>query len=190
VTAQNRLRVHLSGHAPFTRCLVLVALGVGSGEHGAAQGAGPLPAFESPFAFCARVGTDDRLGSSHSAASAAALGALQPYLHEALGLPLDASFLPNEIFWRCMGGKVYVCARGANIPCDSKADRSEVNRGAENYCRENPNGAEVPAYATGHRTIYRWKCVEGRAERGPTLIATDSRGYRTDIWHVVDSQRK
>lgn len=84
-----------------------------------------------------------------------------------------------------MNGKVYVRALGANIPCDSKADRSKTNRGAANYCRQNPNAAEVPAYATGHRTVYRWKCIEGQAEHGPTVSATDRRGFRTDIWHVV-----
>jgi hypothetical protein len=171
--------------SPLTRCLALVVFGAGGGAQGATQGAGPIPAFESPFAFCARVGTDDRLGSLHGAASGAALGALEPYLDEALGLAREASLPANEIFWRCMDGAVYVCARGANIPCDSKADRSKLNRGAANYCRENPNAAEVPAYATGHRTVYRWKCTEGRAERGPTVIATDRRGFRTDIWHVV-----
>lgn len=86
---------------------------------------------------------------------------------------------------RHMDGKVYLCQRGANIPCDSKADRSKVNRGAENYCRENLTASEVPAYATGHRTVYGWKCVDGHAERGPMLIATDRRNFRTDIWHVV-----
>jgi hypothetical protein len=170
---------------PLTRCLALVVLAAGGGEQGAAQGAGPIPAFERPFAFCARVGTDDRLGSSHGAASGAALETLEPFLQEALLLPPDTSFPPNEIFWRCMDDKVYVCARGANIPCDSKADRSKLNRGAANYCRENPNAAEVPAYATGHRTVYRWKCIAGHAERGPTFITMDRRGFRTDIWHVV-----
>jgi hypothetical protein len=171
--------------SPLARCLALVILGTGDGEQVAAQSAAPIPAVESPFAFCARVGTDDRLGSSYGAASGAALGALEPYLRDALGLSRDVSLPPNEISWRCMDGKVYVCARGANIPCDSKADRSKLNPGAANYCRENPNAAEVPAYATGHRTIYRWKCIDGRAERDPTVSATDRRGFRADFWHVV-----
>jgi hypothetical protein len=164
---------------------MLVVLGVGGGEQGAAQGQGSVPALESPFAYCTRVGTHDRLGSPLGATTGAALAALEPYLPEALGVPSEASLRPNEIFWRCMDDKVYVCARGANIPCDSKADRSKVSRGAENYCRENPTAAEVPAYATGHRTVYGWKCNDGHAERGPTVIATDRRGFRTDIWHVV-----
>jgi hypothetical protein len=171
--------------SPLTRCLALVILGAGGAEQGAAQSTGPIPAFETPFAFCARVGTDDRLGSSQGATGGAALGALEPYLYAALGLPRDAPLPPNEIFWRCMDRKVYVCARGANIPCDSKADRSKVNRGAANYCRENPNAAEVPAYATGRRTVYLWTCIGGRAERGQTVSATDRRGFRTDFWHLV-----
>jgi len=171
--------------SPLTRCLALVVLSAGAGEPGAAQSARPIPPFESPLAFCTRVGTDDRLGSSHGAASGAALAALEPHLHEALGLPRDAPLPPNEVFWRCMDGKVYVCARGANIPCDSKADRSKVNPGAANYCRENPHAADVPAYATGHRTVYVWRCIDGRAEAGATVSATDRRGFRTDIWHVV-----
>jgi len=97
----------------FTRYLVLVVLGVGGGKQGAAQGSESIPALESPFAFCSRVGTDDRLGSSYEATSGAALAALEPYLHETLGLPRKAPLPPNEIFWRCMDGKVYVCARGA-----------------------------------------------------------------------------
>jgi hypothetical protein len=165
--------------------LALAVLGAGGGEQGAAQSARTLPAFESPFTYCARVGTDDRLGGEGGAASSAALRALAPSLPEALGLPREASLSPHELFWRCMNGKVYVCARGANIPCDSKADRARLNRGAANYCRENPNAADVPAYATGHRTVYLWKCAAGLAERGPKVGATDPRGFRTDFWHLV-----
>jgi hypothetical protein len=170
--------------------LGLVILGMGGGGQGAAQSAGSLADLASPFAYCARVGTDDRLDAGDGAASGAALQALAPYLHEALGLPPEASLSPQEFFWRCMDGEVFVCARGANIPCDSKADRAKLNRGAAHYCRENPNAAEVPAYATGHRTVYLWKCVAGHAERGPKVGATDRRGFRTDFWHLVVRARE
>ena len=76
--------------------------------------------------------------------------------------------------------------RGANIPCDSKADRSKTNRGAAYYCRENPDAPLVPAYATGHRTVYLWKCVAGQAKRGETVSATDRRGFRSDFWYVIE----
>ncbi len=78
-----------------------------------------------------------------------------------------------------------MCARGANIPCDTKADRAKLNRGAAEYCRENPDAKEAPAYATGHRTIYRWRCVAGNAERGPAISSVDRRGFRSDNWYAV-----
>jgi hypothetical protein len=166
---------------PVIRYLALVIL-AGGGEQGVAQGAEPTPTSESPFSFCARVGTDDHVGEFDGAGVAA----LAPYLHKALQLPADASLPPNEIVWRCMDGKVYVCARGANIPCDSKADRRKFNRGAANYCRENPSAVDVPAYATGHKTVYLWKCVAGQAKRGKTVGTADRRGFRTDFWYPVE----
>jgi hypothetical protein len=168
--------------SPLPRCLALVILAAGGGEQGVAQGVEPTPTSESPFSFCAHVGTDDRLGESDGAGVAA----LAPYLHKALHLPADALLAPNEIVWRCMDSRVYVCARGANIPCESKADRSKFNRGAANYCRENPNAADVPAYATGHNTVYFWKCAAGQAKRGQTVSATDRRGFRTDLWYLIE----
>ena len=168
------------------RCLALVILALGGGEAGVAQSEGPTAILENPFGFCARVGTDDRSGESQGALSGAAVAALAPYLHEALRLPRDALLPLNQIVWRCMDGKVYACVRGANIPCDSKADRSKSNRGAANYCRANPNALLVPAYATGHRTVYLWKCVAGQAKPGETVSATDRRGFRTDFWYLIE----
>jgi len=169
--------------SPLPRCLALVILAAGGGERGGAQGVEPTPTSESPFSFCGHVGTADRLGESDGAGVAA----LAPYLQDALHLSADAFVAPNEIVWRCMDGKVYACMRGANIPCDSKADRSKFNRGAANYCRENPNAADVPAYAIGHNTVYLWKCVAGKAKRGKTVIATDRRGFRTDFWYLIEN---
>jgi hypothetical protein len=171
--------------SPFPLFFALVIVGAVGSPQGAAQSAGSLPAVEDPFAYCARVDTNDRLGKTDGVANSAAFGALMPYLHEALGLQRKASLSAREFFWRCMDGKVYVCARGANIPCDSKADFAKLNHGAENYCRENPNATEAPAYATGHRTVYLWKCSAGHAERGPKAGATDRRGFRTDFWYLI-----
>jgi hypothetical protein len=175
---------------PFLRCLALVILVAGSGEQSAAQNSSANRLPEDPFAFCARVGNDDREGKSAGAANDAALKTLAPYLREAMRLPRDALLSPNEIVWRCMNGKVYACARGANIPCDSKADRSKFNPGAVNYCRENPNASDVPAYATGHNTLYLWKCLSGQAARGKPLGITDRRGFRTDFWYLIESGRQ
>jgi hypothetical protein len=169
-----------------TRYLTLAVLGLAGGAQTLALAAAPTRTIESPFAFCQRVGTDDRLSHSRAAANSAEAAVLKRYLPNTLGLTPDAVLPPNSMFWRCMEGKLYLCIRGANIPCDSKADRSLFNRGAMNYCRNNPNADAVPAYAAGHRSVYCWRCVQGHAEHGPVVAATDMRGYRIDFWHLID----
>jgi hypothetical protein len=139
------------------------------------------PVVADPFAYCARLGTlDTPLGGASPVPRA-----LLPFLRTALGLSAEAPLTSQSYFWRCMDGAVYVCAVGANLRCDVKADRAERNSGADNYCRENPNATIVPAYATGHNTIYEWSCSAGNAVPGKRTIKLDRRGYRADTWHRV-----
>jgi hypothetical protein len=84
-----------------------------------------------------------------------------------------------------MDKSVYVCAVGANLVCDRKADSAPTNVGADNYCRDNPDAAQVPAYATGHNTVFAWNCRAGRALRGQPTGKLDRRGFRIDIWHKL-----
>jgi hypothetical protein len=136
---------------------------------------------EDPFAYCARVITIDKpLGGASPVPFA-----LAPLLRTTLGLSAEVPLAPQNYFWRCMDGAVYVCAIGANLRCDVKADRAEQNSGADNYCRENLNATFVPAFATGHNTIYEWSCSAGHAVRGKRTIKLDRRGYRSDIWYRV-----
>jgi hypothetical protein len=138
-----------------------------------------------PFAYCERAGTDDRLGGAGSTTSDAEGKILEPYLRAAFGLPAGAAPPAGSLFWRCMQGKVYVCIVGANLPCASKADRRKQNPGADAYCRENPDAPDVPAFATGHETIYSWHCAAGKALRGAPIGEFDRRGFRRDLWHVI-----
>lgn len=159
-------------------CLGLLGLHTAAQPSIAVQGAADVA---DPFAYCARVGIDDRLSIEAGDESARVLA---PYVRATLGLPLNAT-APSGLFWRCMDAKVYICVVGANLPCDSKADRAKRNRGADRYCREYPEATDVPAYATGHQTVYLWHCSAGRAIAARTVVAVDRRGFRTDIWHVV-----
>jgi hypothetical protein len=134
-----------------------------------------------PFAYCSRIGTIDKPSGGASPVPTV----LAPYLARALGLSADSGFRPETYYWRCMNGAVYVCAVGANIPCDAKANRSKRNFGAEKYCQENREASVVPAYATGHGGIYAWSCSLGSAVRGKRMVKLDGRGYRIDIWHQV-----
>lgn len=136
---------------------------------------------EDPFAYCARVGTIDVPAGGASPPPPP----LMPYLRATLGLSAEAALAPQQYFWRCMDRAVYVCAIGANKRCDVKADRAKRNAGADNYCHENPNAAFVPAYATGHNSVYEWRCSAGKAVADPSAIKLDRRGYRTDLWYRV-----
>jgi hypothetical protein len=143
--------------------------------------AGSDAATSDPFAYCSAVGDIDAPVGGASPIPAA----LIPYLASALGLPPASPVTPERYYWRCMSGAVYVCATGANIPCGVKADRSKHSVGAQNYCRENRDAAFVPASATGHATLYEWKCSAGNAVRGKSAAKIDRRGYRADFWHRV-----
>jgi hypothetical protein len=48
----------------------------------------------------------------------------------------------------------------------------------------------VPAYVTGHDTLYSWSCTAGHAVRGKAVASLDARGYRTDIWHRLELDSK
>jgi len=145
-------------------------------------GAGSVAVAPSnPFAYCSQIGSIDVPAGGGSPIPLA----LRPYVLLAHGPRADVGFAPEWYFWRCMDGAVYVCDTGANIPCDAKADLAKTNLGAKNYCRDNLAAAMAPAYATGHRSIYSWRCSSGRAVRGKKLFKVDARGFQTDFWFRV-----
>jgi hypothetical protein len=160
---------------------LLTAFGILCLEHAATAIAQPgAPGTDDPFAYCARVGSVDTPVGGGSPVPLT----LTPFLRTTLGLSAEAPLVPKNYFWRCMDGAVYVCAIGANQPCDAKADRAKRNSGADNYCRENRDATFVPAYATGHNSIYEWSCSAGAAVP-KRAIKLDRRGYRADIWYRV-----
>jgi hypothetical protein len=164
---------------------VVAALGMRIGA-AIAQGTPAAPSNTGDaFAYCARIGTIDT--PSGDFAPSVVPRSLGPRVRPALGLSADATLPPGGVYWRCMDHAVYVCAVGANIPCDAKADRAKRNPGAENFCRANPDATEVPAAATGHATIYDWRCSAGHAARGKQIFKLDRRGYSVDFWHRVSS---
>jgi hypothetical protein len=138
-------------------------------------------ATSDPFAYCAAIGSIDRPAGGSSPVPMA----LEPFLARVLGLPAGLDFRPESYYWRCMNGVVFVCAIGANIPCAAKADLARRNVGADTYCQDNPEARLVPAYATGHETLYAWSCSLGHALAGKRMAKLDPRGYRIDIWHPV-----
>jgi hypothetical protein len=138
-------------------------------------------ATSDPFAYCSAIGSVETPAGGSSPVPMA----LKPFLSRALGLPAGRDLRPESYYWRCMNGMVFVCAIGANIPCGAKADLAKRNLGADKYCQDNPEAAFVPAYATGHETLFAWSCSLGHAVPGKRIAKLDARGYRIDIWHKV-----
>jgi hypothetical protein len=134
-----------------------------------------------PFAYCSQVGSIDVPAGGSSPIPLV----LKSYVMKAFGVSPKLGFAPERYSWRCMHRAVYVCNTGANIPCDAKADLAKSNLGAENYCRENLGAGSVPAYATGHGSIYSWRCSAGRAVRGKQLFKVDVRGFQAEFWYRV-----
>jgi hypothetical protein len=138
-------------------------------------------ATSDPFAYCSSIGSIDTPAGGSSPVPLA----LTPFLSRALGLVAGRDFRPENYYWRCMNRMVFVCAIGANIPCGAKADLAKRNSGADKYCQDNPEATFVPAYATGHETLFAWGCSLAHAVPGKRIAKLDRRGYRIDIWHKV-----
>jgi hypothetical protein len=86
----------------------------------------------------------------------------------------------SSTVYRCMDDRVYVCFIGNGFSCD-RPSTDRRNPGAEQWCRENPGSDFVPMAASGHGTIYTWKCVGRRAVIGSSQ-KLDERGFRAEMW--------
>lgn len=108
---------------------------------------------------------------------------LEADVARAFGLPLDA--VRRGAFVRCVKGKLLACAVGANLNC-GKANTRRSLPGASEFCRTNPDADNIPMAATGHDTIYAWRCMGKRAIATKTVVAVDPDGYDAGNWKEVD----
>jgi hypothetical protein len=99
------------------------------------------------------------------------------------GLPID--LVRRGAFVRCAQGKLLVCSVGANLNCDKVNTRRSLP-GASEFCRTNPDADNIPMAATGHDTIYAWRCVGRRAVAAKAVVALDPYGYDAGNWKEVD----
>jgi hypothetical protein len=144
-------------------------------------------ALSDPFAYCTAVGTVDSPGNPYvgpKTPDAVVMGFKAAAGLESSTEPMDV--LRQTTVWRCMGGKVYACNFGANLPCDSKADTSsEPTSGTTSYCEANPGAASIPMSVTGHATIYSWHCVGREAATLEQIDQADAAGYLKRIWYQI-----
>lgn len=99
------------------------------------------------------------------------------------GVPVD--LVRGGAFVRCAKGKLLACLVGANLNC-GKANARISLPGASEFCRGHPNADNIPMAATGHDTIYAWRCVGERAVAGKVAVAVDPEGYDAGNWKEVD----
>lgn len=96
-------------------------------------------------------------------------------------LDMDVDYLRPQTFVRCVGPQLMVCVIGANLAC-GKADIRRQLPSADAFCRVNPDAAIVPFVATGHDTVYEWRCHGRRAVAGKQFQTVDPQGYIAANW--------
>jgi hypothetical protein len=130
-------------------------------------------------AYCAKVGDDDRVQPVPNDLIPKARGMFD------VSAEATDSDLQATTSVRCMNGAVWLCNYGANLICE-KADVSRDSPGAERFCRQNPGSIGVPMSATGHATVYDWKCVGKRAHIVGQITKVDRRGFIAGNWKQLE----
>jgi hypothetical protein len=151
-----------------------------------APGSGSQATFSDPFAYCAALGTIDAPDARYTGPNVPEVVAQG--LKKAFGAPADApleSFLHNTV-WRCMGGQVYACTVGANLPCQERANTSRrPTQGMTDFCQDNAHAEVIPAFVTGRATVYEWKCANGVPAVVRQFAQPDARGFLSNIWYAI-----
>jgi hypothetical protein len=53
------------------------------------------------------------------------------------------------------------------------------------WCRDNSNAEFIPAVATGHDTIYVWRCHSGTPRVVRQTLHVDPRGFVAEYWQPL-----
>jgi hypothetical protein len=157
--------------------LLAVAITLGAGRAEAA--------WTDPVAYCRAVRTIDKPDTQYTGPAVPdwMARALMRAVHAPPSAPLSVF---RHAAWRCADGAVLACSYGANIPCDQKADASHTAPvGAKRFCAENHTADVVPAYATGHATIFEWRCAGGEPVIARQVLQVDPTGYPAAFWYHV-----
>ena len=85
---------------------------------------------------------------------------------------------------RCFDGGMLACNLGANLPC-GKANTSRTLPQAAPWCQQNPDADYIPAYISGHDSIYHWRCLRGAPVATGQPEVTDSSGFIMSYWQPI-----
>ena len=108
-----------------------------------------------------------------------------PALAPTVAAAFHARMTPEEVerngFVRCDHDTVLACLTGANLNC-GKANTAQTNPGAAYWCHSHPNAEFIPAFATGHETIYAWRCRGTQAAIDRQVQQLDPSGFVAGAW--------
>ena len=151
----------------------------------AGRGARAAPVYDDPAAYCAAVRTIDKPDGRYRGPAVPdwMARALKKAEHSPEDTPLDVF---THAAWRCADGRVLACFYGANLPCGEKADpRRAPTEPVVAFCRAEPESEIVPAYVTGRRTVFEWRCRAGKPAIVRRVATVDRQGYAAKYWYVV-----
>lgn len=124
----------------------------------------------------------------HPAETDTATRPIPPTLAPAVIAAFEVHMTPAEVtdtgVIRCADGHLLACLVGANLDC-ANADTRTSNPGASAWCRDHANSDFVPAFATGHDTIYAWRCNGRRAVIERQIEHVDRQGFVAENWKRV-----
>ncbi|HUB15231.1 MAG TPA: hypothetical protein VMB34_24995 [Acetobacteraceae bacterium] len=163
----------LSGKCRAVRRLLPVVVAIAA----AAASGPPAAQAATPAAFCTRIGTDDTLRPIPES--------LVPSVNRAFGTALPPRVAIDTTVFRCSGGHVLVCTTGANLPCGPANTSRTPGRGEVAWCRDHPDAAFIPAFATGHDTIFAWRCRDHMPEVDRQVQEVDPRGFIATYWKLL-----
>jgi hypothetical protein len=137
-----------------------------------------------PAEHCAQVRNDDTVRPYDASLRAGLLRAYARLFPQARMPPDDRMFRAGAHI-RCMDGRLLACFTGANLPCE-KMNTQRDNKGADAFCRMNPETAFVPAFATGHDSAYAYRCVAGHAVVSGETFPLDPRDFAASLWAPIE----
>jgi hypothetical protein len=126
--------------------------------------------------YCRAIGTDDTIRPITPELAPAAIAAFHVHM--------KATEVARTGVMRCVDGEAFACLTGANLTC-GKADKRTRNSGGDAWCEEHPDADFIPAFATGHATVYAWRCKGRLAVVVRQVQQVDGRGFVAENWRRV-----
>lgn len=141
-----------------------------------------LKKYADPFAYCAAVGTVPAPDARYNGDAMPAV-LVQAMIKGNIVTADAPPAIQKNAVWRCADGKVKVCHRGANLPCEEMADTSGIATSEMvTFCQENKSAEVIPAAVTGRGTVFEWKCVDGKPATVKQVLQADAQGFISDFW--------